>query len=144
MKLTTEMLAAAAQYNLACVNGDVNTAIGNPAFGFNGRRVYVNNAPPFAEFSGNCLHLSGFTPDESELLGAVPNQLVENKKTGKREYFASARISGFLPLTQENVAAALEMLRDATSPAWERTGSGETAKAKAEASGVFAAIVASK
>lgn len=128
---------------LSLVN-KAETAMGREDTGFAGRRIYVNAAPPFAEWSGSTLHLSGFTPEESELLGAVPNQLVENKKTGKREYFASARISGFLQLTEANLRACAELVKHTTDAAWERQGSGETSEAKSAAAGIFAAITATQ
>jgi hypothetical protein len=137
MKFTKEMADAVG----LVVGGKSGTALVNPNAGFEGRRLYIDAAPPFAVWKGKTLHLSGLTPEESELLGATPNQLVTTKKG--TEYFASSRISGFLPLTQENLVAAAEIVRDATGPAWSRSGA-EVTEDGVEVAGLFAAIAASK
>lgn len=124
------------------IGNAAQTAMVDEAAGFEGRRIYVNAAPPFAEWSGATLHLSGFTPEECELLGAVPNQLVTSK-AGKKEYFASARVSGFLKLTEENLKQAAGLVKGNTHPAWSRSG-GETTAQVSEAQSILAAIAASK
>ena len=89
------------------VGNPAGTALVNPVFGFSGRRVYINGGTEL--IAGPCIHLSGFTLAECQELGAVPNP--------KDDF--SARVTGFLPLTPENLGRACRVVREATSPAYE-------------------------
>lgn len=101
------------------VGGSAGTALVNQTFDFEGRRLYIDRAPrkvkrevdgKEVEMTTPVIHLSGFTPEECEMLGATPNPANE----------FSSRITGFLPLSEENLAAAAKVVRDATSPAYEK------------------------
>ena len=91
------------------VGGKTNTALVHPVKGFDGRRIYIAGGCRAHDMRGPLIHLSGFTPDEAELLGAKPN-------IGK-EY--SSRITGFLPVNPENLKAAAELILSSTEPAFE-------------------------
>lgn len=91
------------------VGGKNGTALVHPTHGFAGRRIYIDRGSKAQKVEGPCIHLSGFHEDEVELLGGVLNTANE----------FSARVTGFLKLTPENLKLAAETLRDATSPARE-------------------------
>ena len=93
------------------VGGKNGTALVHPVHGFAGRRIYVDRGSKAQKMDGPLIHLSGFHPDEVELLGGVLNTANE----------FSARVTGFLKLTAENLKAAADVVKDATSPAYEPT-----------------------
>ena len=90
------------------VAGKGNTALVHPVHGFEGRRIYVDGGSKKSGIEGPCIHLSGFTDEEVELLGATKNTAGDY----------SARIRGFLKLNPENLKNAAQVLRDATTPAF--------------------------
>jgi len=98
----------AASLGLA-VGGKSNTALVHPVHGFSGRRLYIDGGSKTQNVEGPCIHLSGFHPDEVEMLGGVMN--------AKGEY--SKRVTGFLKLDAANLKAAAQMILDANTPAYE-------------------------
>lgn len=93
------------------VGGKSGTALVNPVQGFAGRRIYVDGGSKKLSIPGPLVHLSGFTAEECEQLGATMNV--------HDEY--SSRVTGFLQVTPANLAAAAKIVREATSPAREPT-----------------------
>lgn len=91
------------------VGGKNGTALVHPVHGFAGRRIYVDRGSKTQNVEGPCIHLSGFHEDEVEMLGGTLNT--------KAEF--SARVTGFLKLTAENLKAAAQMILDANTPARE-------------------------
>lgn len=91
------------------VSGKANTALCHPVHGFSGRRIYIDGGSKANDVKGPLIHLSGFPLEECELLGAMPNP--------KDEY--SARVTGFLRATPENLKAAADVILAATTPAYE-------------------------
>jgi hypothetical protein len=89
------------------VEGKSGTALVGPQ-GFAGRRIYIDGGSRAHGLRGPTIHLSGFHPDEVELLGGLPNP--------QGEY--SSRVTGFLRLTPENLRAAVELLLAAASAAY--------------------------
>lgn len=93
------------------VGGKAGTALVHPVHGFAGRRIYIDGGCRAASMAGPLIHLSGFTAEEIELLGATVNSAGEY----------SRRVTGFLRVTPENLKAASEVVLSATSPAYEPT-----------------------
>jgi hypothetical protein len=91
------------------VEGKGGTALVHPVHGFGGRRIYIDGGCRELGVPGPLIHLSGFHPAEVEALGGYPNP--------KDQY--SARVTGFLTVTPDNLASAAKMLLDADSPAHE-------------------------
>ena len=109
------------------VGGKSGTALVNPVAGFEGRRIYVDGGSKKLAIAGPLIHLSGFTPSEVEALGGTINV--------HDEY--SSRVTGFLQVTGNNLAAAAKVVREATSPAFVKNA--KAIKQVFDMAGIFAA-----
>lgn len=129
MKFTKEQ---AEQLGLV-VGGKNGTCLVSASAGFEGRRIYIDRGSTKQNIAGPLIHLSGYTKEECEALGATAN--VHNE--------FSSRVTGFLKPTPENLAAAAKVIREATTPAYVPARSTEVAPGM-DADALFSAAAASK